>query len=412
MRFSLYQLAAALLCACFAAVAGAQEFTECLTTLQQRARDEGLSDRLVTTLSELKYVPRVIELDRSQPEFTESFAKYMDRRVTDYRIDQGRKLLSENRQILQQLTRTYGVPPQYLVAFWGLESNYGAYKGSMPILDSLGTLACDQRRGAFFTVELFTALQLMDELQFTPQQMLGGWAGAIGHTQFMPSAYRQYAIDGDGDGKADLWNSVPDALTSAARYLQALGWKRELRWGREVRLPDGFDYQLSGLDSKMSLTEWRKLGVTRTNGSVLPRGEMQAALIVPAGHKGPKFLVYENFEVIMRWNRSVLYSLSVGHLADRINGAGRMHQRPPANELELTIVQVKNIQSKLQELGFDPGDIDGLIGPATQRAVQGFQKSKDQVADGHIDESTIELLGVDLAAEGESVESSAAETSP
>lgn len=383
-----------------AAFANAEDFADCLNSLQQRAKDEGLSDKLVTTLSELKYVPQVIELDRSQPEFTESFANYMARRVTDYRVTEGRRLLAENRKLLQQLTRTYGVPPQYLVAFWGLESNYGTYKGSMPILDSLGTLACDQRRSSFFTVELFTALQLMDELQFTPQQMLGGWAGAIGHTQFMPTAYRQYAVDGDGDGKADLWNSVPDALTSAARYLQALGWQRELRWGREVRLPERFDYQLSGLDNKMSLTEWRRLGVVRTNGTPLPRGKLQASLIVPAGYQGPKFLVYENFEVIMRWNRSVLYSLSVGHLADRINGGGRLHQRPPANELELTIVQVKAIQTKLLELGFDPGEVDGLIGPATQRAVQAFQKTRGQVADGHLDVDTITLLGIELDVDG------------
>lgn len=372
------------------------EHSQCLMHLQERAVAAGLSQLQINTLAALKPVPRVIELDRSQPEFTESFANYMARRVTDQRVTAGRLLLVQHRQFLQDLTKKHGIPPQYLVAFWGLESNYGSYKGRMPILDSLVTLACDQRRSEMFTKELFAALALMENLNMQPEQLLGGWAGAIGHTQFMPSAYRVYAEDGDADGKADLWNSIPDALTSAANYLEALGWQRELRWGREVRLPDDFDYQNSGLDQRRPLSKWRELGVVLPNGNPVPDEDIEAALLIPAGHQGPKFVVYKNFDVIMRWNRSVLYALSVGHLADRINGAGELHQRPPANELSLTIVQVKEIQNKLLTLGLDPGKIDGLIGPATQKAVQSFQKSQGFVADGHIDETTAKALGISL----------------
>lgn len=373
------------------------QHSQCIARLQERALSSGLSAHLVDTLAELKPVQRVIELDRSQPEFTENFSKYMSRRVTSYRVSEGRKLLARHDDLLQGLTKKYGIPPQYLVAFWGLESNYGGYKGRMPILDSLVTLACDQRRSEFFTSELFDALILMEDLNMEPKVMLGGWAGAIGHTQFMPSAYRTYALDGDADGRADLWNSIPDALTSAAHFLEALGWEKELRWGREVRLPDGFDYQQSGLDKRLPLRQWRELGVVLPNGNPVPDQDIEAALLIPAGHRGPKFIVYKNFDVIMRWNRSAVYALSVGHLADRVNGAGHLHQRPPANELELMIVQVRAIQEKLLSLGYDPGEVDGLIGPATQKAVQAFQQSQGRVADGHIDLATVNALGIKLS---------------
>ncbi len=211
-------------------VAPAQEqadFATCVVTLQQKAKAAGISQQIIdTTVANLKYVPRVIELDNQQPEFTTTFGDYFDKRVTAWRVEQGKKMLAEHKSLLAKLTKEYGVPGQYIVAFWGLETNFGSYKGSMPVLDSLATLACDPRRSDYFTGELLQALTLKQQYNFADSKMVGSWAGAMGHTQFMPTNYRKYAVDGDGDGVADLWNSTDDALTSAAKFLQHLGWKQ------------------------------------------------------------------------------------------------------------------------------------------------------------------------------------------
>ncbi len=213
----------------------------------------------------------------------------------------------------------------------------------------------------------------------------------MGHTQFMPSAYSRYAMDGDNDGRADLWNSVPDALTSAANFLKNLGWKSELRWGREVKLPEGFAYTNLGLDQKFPLAHWRNLGVLDTSGRPLADVDIDAALLAPSGDQGPKFLVYDNFRVIMGWNRSQFYALSVGHLADRINGAGQLYQAIPSTKA-LTKQQVELMQSNLKTLGFDPGGIDGQLGPATSGAIREFQQSQEKVADGFASIDIVESL--------------------
>lgn len=375
----------------------ADQFARCVLDLQEKAKADGVPVKLIDqVLAKVQFVPRVIELDRRQPEFTETFANYLNRRVTPERVMKGRELLVTHRELLEQLANRYGVPPQYLIAFWGLETNYGSYLGKMPVLDCLATLACDERRSSYFTGELFQALHLLDSTGINPEQMRGSWAGAMGHTQFMPSAYQKYALDGDGDGRADLWTSIPDALTSAANFLQQLGWQRELRWGREVKLPTGFAYQQAGLDNRQALAEWAKSGVTRASGAKLDDIDVQAALIVPAGHSGPAFLVYDNFDVIMRWNRSQFYALAVGYLADRINGAGLLWQPPPADAPRLSLAQVQSLQEKLNALGFDAGQPDGVLGPATRSAIRAFQQQKQMVADGYPDASVFKALGVTL----------------
>lgn len=378
-----------------AASVSADDFASCVSGLQKQAQERGLGPHLVAALGQTNNLKRVVELDRSQPEFTQTFADYFNRRVTDYRISKGRELFKEHQPLLRRLTREYGVPPQYLLAFWGLETNFGSYLGKIPTLDSLATLACDPRRTTFFTAQLFIALELIDRHELDIEQMQGSWAGAIGHTQFLPSAYQRYGVDGDGDGRVDLWGSIPDALTSAANYLKGLGWQTERRWGREVSLPESFPYQETGIDNRKPLHEWQRLGVRRVNGASLGNVDVDAALLVPSGADGPKFLVYDNFDVIMRWNRSQFYALSVGHLSDRINGAGGLHQAPPTSR-GLAVTEVEALQAELKDLGFDAGEIDGQLGPATSRAIRAYQHGRGQVADGFADTELLKELGIDV----------------
>ncbi|MFQ6370599.1 lytic murein transglycosylase [Shewanella sp. YIC-542] len=370
----------------------AADFPQCIVTFSEQARREGISEAIIQShVQPLQFVKRVIELDRQQPEFTQTFAGYFDKRVTDWRVSKGRELLAAHRPFLQQLTAQYGIPPQYLLAFWGMETNYGGYKGKMPVLDSLATLACDHRRSAFFTKELMTALKLSQRYGFAAADMQGSWAGAMGHTQFMPSAYARYAVDANGDGKADLWNSTEDALASAANFLQHLGWQRNERWGREVRLPKGFDYTL--LNEQLPLARWQQLGLTSASGQLLPQAQMQARLYLPAGHQGPAFLGYQNFDVIKRWNRSNFYAISVGHLADRIAGAGKLHT-PAPQQPRLSHQQIKALQQQLNALGFDSGTPDGILGSNSRNSLRAFQASKGLIADGFPDEATFKALGL------------------
>lgn len=374
------------------------DFAACLGRLQAQAREAGLSERIVEEIiPALEEQPRVIELDRKQPEFVKTFAQYLNARVTSNRVERGRELYAEHREFLRELTGKYGVPGHYLIAFWGLETNYGSYLGKMPTLDSLATLACDTRRSTFFTGELLTALELVQRDQLEPKRMRGSWAGAMGHTQFMPSTYARAAVDGDGDGRIDLWGSHRDALASGARFLQSLGWKRELRWGREVRLPSDFDYQLAGLDTPMPLRDWASRGVDRGDGRPLPAVDIEGAILVPAGHRGPAFVAYENFHVIMGWNRSEFYAIAVGHLADRIAGGGVLYRPPPEEQPALSRTEMQALQEKLAAAGFEPGVADGIIGPGTRRAISRFQQAAGLVPDGFPDSATIEAL----TAEGE-----------
>lgn len=372
------------------------DFATCVINLQQKAKVAGISQHIIdTTVANLKYVPRVIELDNQQPEFTTTFGDYFEKRVTPWRVEQGRKMMAKHHDLLTKLTHEYGVPGQYIVAFWGLETNFGSYKGSMPVLDSLATLACDPRRSDYFTGELLQALKLKQQYQFDDSKMVGSWAGAMGHTQFMPTNYRRYAVDGDGDGIADLWNSEADALTSAANFLQHLGWQADERWGREVLLPSNYSFEYLGSKSTLPLSQWHALNIKKTNGQAISTPDMQAALYLPAGHTGPAFLGYANFNVIMRWNRSEFYAISVGHLADRINGAPALSRAVP-KQPRLSRDIVKQLQVKLNEQGFDVGKPDGILGRNSVLGLQGFQKKHGLIADGFPDAKTFDKLGIKL----------------
>ncbi|TQV86072.1 lytic murein transglycosylase [Exilibacterium tricleocarpae] len=386
-----------LFCALFpvSLFAASTPFEVCISSLQQQARAQGLSVRTVELLAQVSPVERVIELDRRQPEFNQSFADYLTRRVTADRVQRGRAQLRRHRSLLNRIAVDTGVPAHYLVAFWGLETNFGSFLGSMPVLDSLATLACDLRRSSYFTGELLAALEIVDRDEVTPQQMRGSWAGAFGHVQFMPSVFLRYAIDGDNDGRRDLWGSIPDAMASAGNYLANLGWQREERWGREVRLPEDFPYHMSGIDKPQPLANWRRLGVRTALNKPLATVDMQAALLLPAGSRGPAFLVYDNFHTIMGWNRSEFYALAVGRLADRIAGAGGLWRAPPADVPQLPRQAVQSLQTELVQRGLEPGKADGILGPATRAAIRAFQHDRGMLADGYPHPEVLRALGLE-----------------
>ena len=369
-------------------------FAECKARLQEQAIAAGVSSETAGEgMSGVQHLARAIELDRRQPEFTTTFADYLNRRVNEARVSKGRELLQEHEDLLARVTRETGVPAPYLVSFWGLETNFGSYFGKMPVPSSLTTLACDPRRSTFFTEQLIAALRIIDEGAIPADQMEGSWAGAMGHVQFMPTVFLKHAVDADGDGRRDLWNSLPDAMMSAGRFLESMGWNGDYRWGREVLLPENFDYSLAD-GRRLPLEEWRNMGITDAFGNALAREPIKAALVVPAGHRGPAFLAYDNFRVIMGWNRSEFYAIAVGHLADRIAGAGKLQNLPPEDAPALSRDNIISLQNALQQRGYEPGKPDGIMGPATRSAIRQFQAANKLVADGYPGESVLAELGI------------------
>lgn len=373
-------------------------FQAWLAGLRAEAIAQGISvETLDRALTGVEPIPRIIELDRRQPEFTETFWRYLDQRVTEQRIERGRALLGEQAALFREIERRYRVQPRFLAAFWGLESNYGSATGEYPVVDALVTLAYDARRGDFFRAQLFDALKILDRGDVAYDRMTGSWAGAMGHVQFIPSTFEHYAVDQDGDGRRDIWDSLPDALASAANFLSKIGWDHNSTWGREVRLPAGFSWELAGLDQRKSLAEWQALGIRRTDGRDLPASAKMASLVAPGGHTGPAFLVYQNFRVILNWNRSITYAVAVGHLADRLAGQGPLTTERPDAERPLSRREVEELQERLLAQGFDPGPPDGIVGGQTRAALRAYQGHTGLPADGH---PSIEILQKLRASEG------------
>ena len=298
---------------------GDDEFNIWLTDLRAEAIAKGISpETLDIAFKDLKPIPRVIELDRNQPESKLSYRNYQKRVVTETRIRKGSQMLHTHRDLLDKIQERYGVQPRFLVAIWGLETNFGSYKGTFPVIGSVATLAHDARRSKFFRSELLHSLKILDEGHIGIEEMLGSWAGAMGQLQFMPSTFTGLAVDEDNDGRKDIWHSLPDVFGSASNFLSSYGWLPGHTWGREVTLPQEFDQSLIGTDIKMTLAKWQEAGVRRHNGEDLPDADISASLIQPSGDKGPSFLVYPNYKAILRWNHSHLYALAVCRLADRI----------------------------------------------------------------------------------------------
>ncbi|AHE98962.1 lytic murein transglycosylase [Thioalkalivibrio paradoxus] len=379
------------------ALGATTEFEACLGEIREQAVDQGIDPGTTDqVLDRVERLERVIELDRRQPEFTTPFSDYLNRRVTTQRIVQGRALLHAHRALLDRVHAETGVPPAYLLALWALETNYGNHFGSFFVPSALATLACDPRRASYFTGELIAALRIVEEEAIPLERMQGSWAGAMGHVQFMPSVFLQYAVDGDGDGRRDLWGSVPDAMMSAGNFLAGLGWDDAYRWGREVLLPQDFDYGQAGRSQRRALGEWRRQGVTDTSGQPVADLDIDAALLLPAGHRGPAFLVYDNFDVIMGWNRSEFFALTVGHLADRIAGGGRLHNPPPADAPRMSREQVIELQTALNAMGYDSGEVDGILGPATRNAIRAYQQAEGMIPDGFPDPILLARLDIDV----------------
>jgi membrane-bound lytic murein transglycosylase B len=296
-------------------------FAEWLAALRREAVGLGIRaatlDRALAGLAPLK---RVIELDRNQPEFKLTFEDYLRRVVPASRVEKGRRLLGENRDLLEDVARRYGVQARFIVAFWGIESDFGRLTGGFRVVRALATLAHDGRRSAYFRGELLGALRILDDDHIGPGAMTGSWAGAMGQPQFMPSSFLAYAVDHDGDGRKDIWTTKADVFASAANYLARSGWKGDQTWGRRVRLPGGFDSATAGLGVRKRLSAWQGLGVRRADGTDLPRRDLSASIVFPGKPGGPAYAVYDNFRTILKWNRSTYFAVAVGSLADRIGG--------------------------------------------------------------------------------------------
>ena len=298
----------------------AQDWNTWLNGVKADARQKGISETIIAqSLNGIKPIPLVIELDRKQPEGTMTFTKYKQRVISDARIRKGRILLKEHATELQKASDRYGVPPQYIVALWGVETSFGENTGGFKVVPALATLAHDGRRSEFFRKELMNALKILEQGHIQPINMKGSWAGAMGQNQFMPSSFHAYAVDGNNDGRRDIWTSLPDVFASTANYLSKSGWKDDEKWGRAVKLPQGFPKNLSSLKIKKPLSTWKNMGVTLPNGSPIPAlSGMQASIVTPGGIDGPAYLVYDNYRVIMKWNKSTYFATSVGIIADAI----------------------------------------------------------------------------------------------
>ncbi|MBE0596477.1 MAG: lytic murein transglycosylase [Desulfuromonadales bacterium] len=291
------------------------DFSQWLTTFRQEAEESGISpETLDAALAGLQPIPQVIDLDRRQPELTRTYRQYVEAVVSPRRVALARENLERHRPLLEEVGSRYGVPSRLLVALWGVESNFGAGTGSYPVVASLATLAWEGRRGPFFRRQLLQALQIIDEGHIPAPQMTGSWAGAMGQFQFMPSTFRRFAVDYDGDGRKDIWTNPADAFASAANYLRQAGWRTGMGWGQRVQIPSRFDATLAGLKTRRTYRQWRQLGIKGVQG---PDSRL-ASLLLPEGPEGDAFLVTDNFRVLLDWNRSTLFALAVGLLADEL----------------------------------------------------------------------------------------------
>ena len=315
-------LGAFLILSAVPAKANVQNFGQWMIDLRSEAISKGIDPSIVSQAlsDDLRPIERVIELDRKQPEGKMSFAEYRKKIVNSTRIRKGREMMRRHKGLLNDVSKAYGVQPQYIVALWGIETNFGQNTGGFDVINALATLAYDGRRGEYFRGELLKALEILDEGHISYDRMKGSWAGAMGQSQFMPSSFLNFAEDFNKDGRRDIWTTKADVFASAANYLKQNGWIDGERWGREVLVPAGLSDRHIGLEVKKSLSQWQRLGVRQANGAALPVVEgMQASLVQPDGRAGPTFLVYNNYRTIMRWNRSTYFATSVGLLANAIS---------------------------------------------------------------------------------------------
>jgi len=365
-------------------------FDAWLAQFKQYALSQGVSQRTVSSaLNGVTYDPNVAALDRRQGVFAQSFFQFSDRMVADYRIQKGRQLIRQNASLFDRIERQFGVPGAVLVAFWGLETDFGANMGDKPSVRSVATLAWDCRRAEMFRTQLLAALKIIDRGDLTAQSMRGPWAGELGSFQFLPDHYLNHGVDFDGDGRVDLLKSSPDALASAANYIKSLGWQAGQPWLEEVRVPANLPWAQADLSIRLPRSQWAQMGVVRAGGGALPADGLPASLLLPMGRNGPAFLAYPNFAVYTEWNNSLVYATSAAYLATRVTGAGPFNRGQGKAIPVLSMAQVKELQQLLNQRGHHVGGVDGIVGAATRNAVRDEQQRLGLPADSY---PTPELL--------------------
>lgn len=373
-----------------------QSFADWRASLRMQALSQGITPLLFEqAFAGLTPDPQVIAADQSQPEFSRPVWEYLDSAVSPWRVARGKALLAEHAKTLRAIEAQYQVEPSVLVAVWGMESSFGQQIGSKNVIRSLATLAYEGRRSAFWREQLLAALHILQEGDTSLHGMIGSWAGAMGQTQFMPSTYRQYAVDFDGDGRRDVWQSSADALASAANYLRLSGWQHGQPWGFEVQLPaQHFDYQLADGEQRKTLAQWRALGISlRSEEKASQDLEQQSAtLFLPSGHQGPAYLFMDNFRSILKYNNSTSYALAIGLLSNTLAGDYRKPTNWPKHERMLSRQERVELQTLLNQLGFNSGNADGIIGVNSRQAVRRFQQTQGLPADGYPNDALLDSL--------------------
>lgn len=368
-------------------------FGSWVTGFKVRAQMEGIrASTLDAAFRGVTFDKDVIRRDRNQSEFSKTIWQYLDSAVSDRRVSNGKAAVLEYGRTLEAIERRYGVEKEVVVAVWGLESGYGVFRGSNDVVQAMATLAYEGRRGEFFEQQLVAALEILQNGDTSPRNMTGSWAGAMGHTQFIPTSYLAYAVDFNGDGRRDIWSDDPtDALASTAAYLKKSGWKKGQPWGVEVELPSGFDYTLVNRKITKRPAAWGRLGVKDMNGRAVPdHGE--AAILLPAGAEGAAFMIFDNFAAIEKYNAADAYVIGVGHLSDRIKGGGPIRASWPTDDSALTFSERQEMQQRLTEAGFNTQGVDGRVGPNTIDAIRAYQQNRGLVPDGYASMALLKRL--------------------
>lgn len=372
-------------------------YTKWLNDLKEEMIERGISEKTIDlAYGENDYYhpdPEVVKIDRKQIEFVLTSTEYLNRVVNAKKVAKAREKYKQLYPLFKDMEKKYGVQVSYLIAFWGMETNFGQNFGNYEVIDALTTLSYDKRRPKFFKEELYQALTIIDKWQVEPKQMEGSWAGAMGHFQFMPSTFNAYAVDYNGDGKIDIWHSFEDAIASAANYLSSMGWKPGQNWGMKVSLPWNFDYAMSGRDVKKTVKEWRKIGVKTKNNKKLelPDDEM-VSIILPEGRKGAAYLIRENFRKIMNWNRSENYALAIGMLADYIETDAKWKPVEMNPAVRVKTDDVLKIQAFINKLGWFKLDEDGMLGSKTRNAIKKVQEKANMPQDGYPDYQLLQKI--------------------
>lgn len=369
-----------------------QRFAQWVANFRDTARAAGIDDAtLHAALDGVHLRQHAVEQDRAQPEFTRALWDYLDAVISPQRIANGQQKLAQFRAEADAAAARYGVPPPILMAVWGIESNYGSNYGDVSVFDALATLGFEGRREAWARGELIAALRILQSGDIARDRMIGSWAGAMGQTQFMPSSYLAYAVDADGDGRRDIWGSMADVLASTAHFLARSGWRADETWGAEVRLPAGFDPARADQTVRQASSQWASEGVRAVGDAPLPE-LADASILQPAGARGPAFIVGGNFRTILRYNNATSYALTVSLLAQRIAGGPTVQAAWPRDLRALTTGDMRALQTALNQRGFDSGQPDGQMGPATRSALRAFQRSLGMPADGYPTSDLLRLL--------------------